>query len=41
MNATVDTTVNPIYLVGGGKGGAGKSVVALVDYLQRRGVKAV
>lgn len=43
MNATVDTTVNPIYLVGGGKGGVGKSVVALalVDYMQRRGVKTV
>ncbi|MFP3277793.1 MAG: protein mobD, partial [Paraburkholderia sp.] len=38
MNKTVDMTVNPIYLVGGGKGGVGKSVVALalVDHLQRR-----
>ncbi len=43
MNTTVDTTVNPIYLVGGGKGGVGKSVVALalVDHLQRRGANTV
>jgi nucleoside-diphosphate-sugar epimerase len=43
MNTTADTTVNPIYLVGGGKGGVGKSVVALalVDHLQRRGVNTV
>ncbi|MFP6559343.1 P-loop NTPase [Paraburkholderia sp. B3] len=43
MNTTADTAVNLIYLVGGGKGGVGKSVVALalVDHLQRRGVKAV
>lgn len=25
----MDTAVNPIYLVGGGKGGVGKSLVAL------------
>lgn len=39
----MDTSVNPIYLVGGGKGGVGKSVVALalVDHLQRRGVNTV
>ena len=39
----MNTTVNPIYLVGGGKGGVGKSVVALalVDRLQRRGVNTV
>lgn len=39
----METTVNPIYLVGGGKGGVGKSLVALalVDHLQRRGVKPV
>ncbi|KVL50676.1 protein mobD [Burkholderia cepacia] len=39
----MDTAVNPIYLVGGGKGGVGKSLVALalVDHLQRRGVKSV
>ncbi|ACD14666.1 MULTISPECIES: nucleotide-binding protein [Burkholderiaceae] len=43
MDRTVDTAVNPIYLVGGGKGGVGKSVVALalVDHLQRRGVNTV
>jgi hypothetical protein len=39
----MDTAVNPIYLVGGGKGGVGKSLVALalVDHFQRRGVKPV
>lgn len=32
------TTLNPIYLVGGSKGGVGKSFVALAlaDHLQRR-----
>lgn len=36
----MDTAVNPIYLVGGGKGGVGKSLVALalVDHLDRKSV---
>jgi CobQ/CobB/MinD/ParA nucleotide binding domain len=38
----MDTT-HPIYLVGGSKGGVGKSMVtlALADYLQRQGIHAV
>ncbi|NYH14056.1 nucleotide-binding protein [Paraburkholderia bryophila] len=37
------TTLNPIYLVGGSKGGVGKSIVALAlaDYLQRRNANPV
>ena len=36
-------TIHPIYLVGGSKGGVGKSMVtlALADYLQRKGIHAV
>ena len=36
-------TVHPIYLVGGSKGGVGKSMVtlALADHLQRQGIHAV
>ncbi len=36
-------TIYPIYLVGGSKGGVGKSMVALAlaDYLQRQGIHAV
>jgi hypothetical protein len=36
-------TIHPIYLVGGSKGGVGKSMVtlALADYLQRQGTHAV
>jgi predicted GTPase len=36
-------TLNPIYLVGGSKGGVGKSIVALAlaDHLQRRDVNLV
>jgi hypothetical protein len=36
-------TIHPIYLVGGSKGGVGKSMVtlALADYLQRQGTPAV
>ena len=36
-------TIYPIYLVGGSKGGVGKSMVALAlaDYLQRHGIHAV
>jgi len=39
----VDTTQQPIYLVGGSKGGVGKSMVtlALADHLQRRDIHAV
>lgn len=35
-------TIHPIYLVGGSKGGVGKSMVtlALADYLQRQGIHA-
>jgi hypothetical protein len=38
----MDTTTYPIYLVGGSKGGVGKSLVALAlaDYLQRREIRA-
>ncbi|MBN3804337.1 protein mobD [Paraburkholderia sp. Ac-20336] len=38
----MDTTTYPIYLVGGSKGGVGKSFVALAlaDYLQRREIHA-
>jgi Mrp family chromosome partitioning ATPase len=37
------TTLNPIYLVGGSKGGVGKSIVALAlaDHLQRRNANLV
>jgi hypothetical protein len=37
------TTLNPIYLVGGSKGGVGKSIVALAlaDHLQRRDANLV
>ena len=36
-------TAHPIYLVGGSKGGVGKSMLtlALADYLQRQGIHAV
>ena len=36
-------TIHPIYLVGGSKGGVGKSMVtlALADYLQRKSIHAV
>ena len=36
-------TIHPIYLVGGSKGGVGKSMVtlALADNLQRKGIHAV
>ncbi len=36
-------TLNPIYLVGGSKGGVGKSIVALAlaDHLQRRNANLV
>jgi CobQ/CobB/MinD/ParA nucleotide binding domain len=38
----MDTTIPPIYLVGGSKGGVGKSFVslALADYLQRQEMRA-
>ncbi|MFM0336408.1 nucleotide-binding protein [Paraburkholderia fungorum] len=38
----MDTTIPPIYLVGGSKGGVGKSFVslALADYLQRQDIHA-
>ena len=39
----MDTTINPIYIVGGSKGGVGKSIVALalVDHLKRRNANIV
>jgi cellulose biosynthesis protein BcsQ len=39
----METTINPIYVVGGSKGGVGKSMVALalVDHLQRRNANIV
>jgi hypothetical protein len=40
---SVMDTIHPIYLIGGSKGGVGKSMVtlALADYLQRQGIHAV
>jgi hypothetical protein len=29
----METTINPVYIVGGSKGGVGKSIVALADHL--------
>ena len=39
----MDTSINPIYIVGGSKGGVGKSIVALalVDHLKRRNANIV
>jgi hypothetical protein len=39
----MDTSINPIYIVGGSKGGVGKSMVALalVDHLKRRNANIV
>jgi len=39
----MDTTINPIYIVGGSKGGVGKSIVtlALADHLKRRNANIV
>jgi nucleoside-diphosphate-sugar epimerase len=39
----METNVHPIYMVGGSKGGVGKSFVALalVDYLQRMNARVV
>jgi hypothetical protein len=39
----MDTSINPIYIVGGSKGGVGKSIVALAlaDHLQRRNANIV